>query len=147
VRRAYDFNDGIIRSPGSPMDDVCKALAHVAPFDVPVLLIGESGTGKELAAQALHYGSLRWDKPFVVENCGAMPDRLLESELFRAQAAFTGAIEDHVGLFERADGGFVFLDEIGEVSPAFQVKLLRGVAGREIRPLGHGRTRARSMCG
>ncbi|EGD60625.1 Helix-turn-helix, Fis-type protein [Novosphingobium nitrogenifigens DSM 19370] len=142
VRRAYDFNDGIIRSPGSPMDDVCKALAQVAPFDVPVLLIGGSGTGKELAARALHYGSLRWDKPFVVENCGAMPDELLESELFgHKKGAFTGAIEDHVGLFERADGGTVFLDEIGEVSPAFQVKLLRVLQEGEIRPLGHGRTR------
>jgi two-component system response regulator HupR/HoxA len=142
VRRAYDVNDGIIRAPGSPMDEVCKALAQVAPFDVPVLLIGASGTGKELAARALHYGSLRWNKSFVVENCGALPDELLESELFgHKKGAFTGAIDDHVGLFERADGGTVFLDEIGEVSPAFQVKLLRVLQEGEVRPLGHGRTR------
>ncbi|NKI99532.1 sigma-54 dependent transcriptional regulator [Novosphingobium sp. SG707] len=142
VRRAYDFNDGIVRSAGSPMDDVCGALAQVAPFDVPVLLIGSSGTGKELAARALHYGSLRWNKAFVVENCGALPDELLESELFgHKKGAFTGAIDDHIGLFERADGGTVFLDEIGEVSPAFQVKLLRVLQEGEIRPLGHGRTR------
>jgi two-component system response regulator HupR/HoxA len=109
---------------------------------VPVLLIGSSGTGKELAARALHYGSLRWNKAFVVENCGALPDELLESELFgHKKGAFTGAIDDHIGLFERADGGTVFLDEIGEVSPAFQVKLLRVLQEGEIRPLGHGRTR------
>jgi len=142
VRRAYDVHDGIIRAPGSPMDTVCAALAQVAPFDVPVLLIGGSGTGKELASRALHYGSLRWNKPFVVENCGALPDELLESELFgHKRGAFTGAIDDHTGLFERADGGTVFLDEIGEVSPAFQVKLLRVLQEGEIRPLGHSRTR------
>jgi len=142
VRRAYDVHDGIVRAPGSPMDGVCDALAQVAPFDVPVLLIGGSGTGKELASRALHYGSLRWNKPFVVENCGALPDELLESELFgHKRGAFTGAIDDYTGLFERADGGTVFLDEIGEVSPAFQVKLLRVLQEGEIRPLGQGRTR------
>jgi len=142
LRRAYSLDDGIIRAPGSPMDAVCDSLAEVAPFDVPVLLFGGSGTGKELAARALHYGSLRWNKPFVVENCGALPDELLESELFgHKKGAFTGAIEDHVGLFERADGGTVFLDEIGEVSPAFQVKLLRVLQEGEIRPLGGTRTR------
>ncbi len=142
VRRAYGFDDGIVRAQGSPMDAVCSSLAQVAPFDVPVLLIGSSGTGKELAARALHYGSLRWNKPFVVENCGALPDELLESELFgHKKGAFTGAIDDHTGLFERADGGTVFLDEIGEVSPAFQVKLLRVLQEGEVRPLGHVRTR------
>ncbi|MEA1648448.1 sigma-54 dependent transcriptional regulator [Nitrospirillum sp. BR 11164] len=142
LRRAYSFDDGIVRAKGSPMDVVCGSLAQVAPFDVPVLLFGSSGTGKELAARALHYGSLRWNQPFVVENCGALPDELLESELFgHKKGAFTGAIEDHVGLFERADGGTVFLDEIGEVSPAFQVKLLRVLQEGEIRPLGGSRTR------
>lgn len=142
LRRAYDVDDGIVRAKGSPMDAVCDALRQVAPFDVPVLLFGASGTGKELAARALHYGSLRWNKPFVVENCGALPDELLESELFgHKKGAFTGAIEDHTGLFERADGGTVFLDEIGEVSPAFQVKLLRVLQEGEIRPLGGTRTR------
>ncbi|EHK54676.1 sigma-54-dependent transcriptional regulator [Allomesorhizobium alhagi] len=142
LKRDYDFNDGIIRSPTSPMNAVRDALKQVAPFDVPVLLIGASGTGKELAARALHYGSLRWNKPFVVENCGALPDQLLESELFgHKRGAFTGAVENHVGLFERANGGTVFLDEIGEVSPAFQVKLLRVLQESEIRPVGSGRTR------
>ena len=142
VRRAFAFDDGIVRSAGGPMDAACAALEQVAPFDVPVLLIGSSGTGKELAARALHYGSLRWNKPFVVENCGAFPDDLLESELFgHKRGAFTGAIDDHVGMFERADGGTVFLDEIGEVSPAFQVKLLRVLQEGDIRPLGHSRSR------
>lgn len=134
--------DGIIRTSDSSMNEVCEKIARVAPYDVSVLLIGESGTGKELAARKLHYNSLRWDKSFVVENCGALPDELLESELFGyKRGAFTGAVEDRVGLFERANGGTVFLDEIGEVSPAFQVKLLRVLQEGEIRPLGSGKTR------
>lgn len=142
LRRAYSDDDGIVRSKTSPMNAVCDKLHQVAPYDISVLLTGESGTGKELAARALHYNSLRWQKPFVVENCGALPDELLESELFGyKQGAFTGAIEDRTGLFERADGGTVFLDEIGEVSPAFQVKLLRVLQDGEVRPLGSGRTR------
>ena len=142
LRQAYDDNDGIVRADDSPMNAVCDKLHQVAPYDISVLLTGESGTGKELAARALHYKSLRWEKPFVVENCGALPDELLESELFGyKRGAFTGAIEDRTGLFERADGGTVFLDEIGELSPAFQVKLLRVLQDGEIRPLGSGRTR------
>ena len=142
LRKDYDFDDGIIRGKTSPMNDVCATLRQVAPYDVPMLLFGASGTGKELAARALHYGSLRWNKPFVVENCGALPDQLLESELFgHKRGAFTGAVEDHVGLFERANGGSVFLDEIGEVSPAFQVKLLRVLQEGEIRPVGSTKTR------
>jgi len=142
LRRAYADNDGIVRSKASPMNAICDKLHQVAPYDISVLLTGDSGTGKELAARALHYNSLRWEKPFVVENCGALPDELLESELFGyKQGAFTGATEDRTGLFERADGGTVFLDEIGEVSPAFQVKLLRVLQDGEIRPLGSGRTR------
>ena len=142
LRKDYDFDDGIIRRPDSPMNAVCASLRQVAPYDIPVVLTGESGTGKELAARALHYGSLRWNKPFVVENCGALPDQLLESELFgHKRGAFTGAVEDHQGLFERASGGTVFLDEIGEISPAFQVKLLRVLQEQEIRPLGGSKTR------
>ncbi len=142
LRQAYADNDGIVRADDSPMNAVCDKLHQVAPYDISVLLTGESGTGKELAARALHYKSLRWEKPFVVENCGALPDELLESELFGyKRGAFTGAIEDRTGLFERADGGTVFLDEIGELSPAFQVKLLRVLQNGEIRPLGSGRTR------
>ncbi len=135
-------DDGLVRSEQSCMNAVCDKLHRVAPYDVSVLLSGESGTGKELAARALHYNSLRWDKPFVVENCGALPDELLESELFGyKRGAFTGAVEDRVGLFERANGGTVFLDEIGDVSPAFQVKLLRVLQEGEVRPLGSGQTR------
>jgi two-component system response regulator HupR/HoxA len=142
LRQQYHYDDGIIRSSDSPLNTVCDALRQVAPYDISVLLMGESGTGKELAARALHYNSLRWNKPFVVENCAAMPDQLLESELFgHKRGAFTGAAEDHTGLFERADGGTVFLDEIGEVSPAFQVKLLRTLQEGEIRPVGSNRTR------
>lgn len=142
LRQNYRCEDGIVRSSDSCMNRVCEKILTVAPYDVSVLLTGESGTGKELAARALHYNSLRWDKPFVVENCGALPDELLESELFGyKRGAFTGAVEDRIGLFERANGGTVFLDEIGEVSPAFQVKLLRVLQEGEIRPLGSGRTR------
>ncbi|MGD9669228.1 MAG: sigma-54-dependent transcriptional regulator [Hyphomicrobiaceae bacterium] len=142
LKRAYDCDDGIVRTPESPMSAVCEILHQVAPYDIPIVLSGASGTGKELAARALHYRSLRWNKPFVVENCGALPDQLLESELFgHKRGAFTGAVEDHVGLFERANGGTVFLDEIGEVTPAFQVKLLRVLQESEIRPVGSGKSR------
>ncbi len=142
LKQHYQRDDGIVRDPDSPMNEVCDRVSRIAPYDVSVLIMGESGTGKELVARALHYNSLRWDKPFVVENCAAMPSELLESELFgHKRGAFTGAVEDHVGLFERADGGTVFLDEIGEVSPAFQVKLLRVLQEGEIRPVGRRQTR------
>ena len=137
LKARYDWDSGIVRGNDSPMNEVCTLIRNVAPFDINVLLTGESGTGKELCARALHYNSLRQDKPFVAENCGALPDELLESELFgHKRGAFTGAIEDRIGLFERADGGTIFLDEIGETSPAFQVKLLRVLQEGEIRPLG-----------
>lgn len=142
LHRTYRSDDGIVRAPDSSMNGICEKIHKVAPYDVSVLLAGESGTGKELAARALHYNSLRWDRPFVVENCGALPDELLESELFGyKRGAFTGAVEDRTGLFERATGGTVFLDEIGDVSAAFQVKLLRVLQEGEVRPLGSGRTR------
>jgi two-component system response regulator HupR/HoxA len=141
LKAQYQRDDGIIRATGSPMNEVCDRVARIAPYDISVLVTGESGTGKELIARALHYNSLRWNKPFVVENCAAMPGELLESELFgHKRGAFTGAIEDHIGLFQRADGGTVFLDEIGEVSPAFQVKLLRVLQEGEIRPVGSRQT-------
>ena len=134
--------EGIVRSPDSCMNRICEVVKQVAPFDVSVLITGESGTGKELCARALHYNSLRQNEPFVAENCGALPDELLESELFgHKRGAFTGAVEDHVGLFESANGGTVFLDEIGDISPAFQLKLLRVLQEREIRPLGSARRR------
>ncbi|QWG14603.1 sigma-54 dependent transcriptional regulator [Bradyrhizobium sediminis] len=142
LKAQYHSDDGIVRAADSPLNEVCERLLRVAPFDVSVLVSGESGTGKELVARALHYNSLRWNKPFVVENCAAMPDELLESELFgHKRGAFTGAVEDHTGLFERADGGTVFLDEIGEISPAFQAKLLRVLQEGEIRPVGRGASR------
>jgi two-component system, NtrC family, response regulator HupR/HoxA len=134
--------DAIVRSHGGPLDAVCDLVERVAPYDIPVLLTGESGTGKELFARALHYNSHRADKPFVAENCGAMPDQLLESELFgHKKGAFTGAVNDRIGLFEQADGGTIFLDEIGEVSRTFQVKLLRVLQEGELRPLGSNQRR------
>ena len=137
LKSRYDWDAGIVRSPDSCMNAICDTIRTVAAFDVNVLLMGESGTGKELCARALHYNSLRQDKVFVAENCGALPDELLESELFgHKRGAFTGAIEDRVGLFELANGGTIFLDEIGDTSPAFQVKLLRVLQENEIRPLG-----------
>ena len=132
--------DRLIRTPTSPLNAVCELAGRVAPHDVSVLVTGESGTGKELLARAIHYGSSRGDKAFVVENCGALPDQLLESELFgHKRGAFTGAYEDRIGLFQQADGGTIFLDEIGETSPAFQVKLLRVLQEGEVRPLGSPR--------
>jgi two-component system response regulator HupR/HoxA len=136
VRRAYGL-DRIVRCPDSRLNPVCEQVLRVAPYNITVLLTGESGTGKELFARAIHYNSPRADAPFLAENCGAMPDELLESELFgHRKGAFTGASESRTGLFEQASGGTVLLDEIGDVSPAFQVKLLRVLQEGEIRPLG-----------
>jgi two-component system response regulator HupR/HoxA len=132
----------IIRAPGSPMSAICAAAARIAGFDVPALILGETGTGKELLARAMHGVSRRSDRPFHALNCGAIPDELLESELFgHRRGAFTGAHADRVGLLEQADRGTVFLDEIGETSPAFQVKLLRFLQEGEIRPVGSNETR------
>jgi two-component system response regulator HupR/HoxA len=116
-------------------------VGRVAPFDLSIMVTGESGTGKEMIARAIHYESRRASKAFITENCGALPDTLLESELFGyKRGAFTGAVEDRVGLFQQADGGTLFLDEIGETSPAFQVKLLRVLQEGEFRPLGSNRS-------
>ncbi|MFZ5512321.1 MAG: sigma-54-dependent transcriptional regulator [Pseudomonadota bacterium] len=140
VRREFD-TDRLVRAPQSPMNRLCELVERIAPYDIPVLIMGESGTGKELLARAMHYRSYRADKAFVVENCGALPDTLLESELFgHKRGSYTGAFEDRVGLFQQADGGTIFLDEIGETSPTFQVKLLRALQEGEIRPVGSSRT-------
>ncbi|MEH6471433.1 MAG: sigma-54 dependent transcriptional regulator [Halopseudomonas sp.] len=134
--------DRIRRSSDSPLNATCDQLGCIAPFDLSVLIAGESGTGKELFSRALHYSSARAEKPFVSENCGAMHDELLSSELFgHKKGSFTGAITDHIGLFEQAHGGTIFLDEIGDISPSFQVKLLRVLQEGEVRPLGAGQKR------
>ncbi len=132
--------DRLTRSPDSPLNEVCALAQKIAGHDLSVLITGESGTGKELLARAIHYASARAERPFVVENCGAMPDTLLESELFgHKRGAFTGATDSHIGLFQQADGGTLFLDEIGETSAAFQVKLLRVLQEGEVRPVGSPR--------
>jgi len=117
--------------------DVMKRVRDYAATDFPVLITGESGTGKDLVATALHNLSSRKEKPFVVQNCSAIPDTLLESELFGyKKGAFTGATEDKIGLLKAADGGTVFLDEIGDMSLRLQSRLLRVIQNNEIKPLG-----------
>ena len=121
--------------------EVMKQVGRVAATNLSVLLTGESGTGKELVASALHRRSLRAEKPFVAINCGAIPAELIESELFgHVKGSFTGAERDRRGLWEEADGGTVFLDEITETTPAFQVKLLRALQEGEIRRVGSNQT-------
>jgi two-component system response regulator HupR/HoxA len=139
ARSVFDF-DRIERASNSPLNAVCGVAERVARYDLSVLVLGESGSGKELIARAIHYASPRAGGPFVVENCAAIPDTLLESELFgHKRGSFTGAYEDRPGLFQRANGGTVFLDEIGETSPAFQVRVLRVLQEGEVRPVGAAR--------
>jgi len=125
----------ITRSP--QMENLLGQAKLVAATDASVFIQGESGTGKELLARAIHQASPRHSKPFVAINCGAIPESLLESELFgHSKGAFTGATKSHVGLFQSADGGTLFLDEIGDMPLALQVKVLRALQERSIRPVG-----------
>ena len=121
--------------------DVMKKVRDYASTDFPVLITGESGTGKDLIATALHSLSSRRHEPFIVQNCSAIPDTLLESELFgHKKGAFTDAIEDKIGILKAADGGTVFLDEIGDMSLHLQARLLRVIQNSEIKPLGETKT-------
>ncbi|WP_186006015.1 two-component system response regulator GlrR [Klebsiella michiganensis] len=128
----------VTRSP--LMERLLEQAGMVAQSDVSVLINGQSGAGKEIVAQAIHNASPRRDKPFVAINCGALPEQLLESELFgHARGAFTGAVSNREGLFQAAEGGTLFLDEIGDMPVALQVKLLRVLQERKVRPLGSNR--------
>ncbi|MCK5543500.1 MAG: sigma-54-dependent Fis family transcriptional regulator [Desulfobacterales bacterium] len=129
------FNKIIGKSPGMLL--IFEKIVQIADTQTNVLITGESGTGKELIAKAIHDQSNRADKPFVVVNCGGIPDNLMESEFFgHVKGAFTGAITNKIGLFEAADKGTIFLDEIGELSPLLQVKLLRAVQETVVKPVG-----------
>ncbi|MCC7343524.1 MAG: sigma-54-dependent Fis family transcriptional regulator [Deltaproteobacteria bacterium] len=135
----YSYGDIVGLTP--EMMRVFHLLDHVTDTPIPVWIMGESGTGKELIARCLHFNSRRKDKPFIVVNCSAIPDSLLESELFgHKRGAFTHADRDRIGLFEQATGGTLFLDEVGDMSMAMQVKLLRVLQDGEIRPVGANRS-------
>ncbi len=137
-KEKYHFDNIIGRSQA--VREVLGRVVRVAPTDAIVLITGESGTGKELIARAVHANSRRAGKPFVTVNCAAISETLLESELFgHARGAFTGAVSARKGLFEEADGGTFFFDEIAETTPSFQAKLLRAIQEGEIRRVGENR--------
>lgn len=136
---AYSFTDIIAQS--DVMQTIFKTITKIADYKTTVLITGESGTGKELIAKAIHQNSSRRNMPMIDVNCGGIPETLLESELFgHAKGAFTDAYKVRKGLFEEADKGTLFLDEMGELPLALQVKLLRALQEEEIRPLGDSRT-------
>lgn len=140
IRESYEFDKLVFASDA--MLEVCNLARKAAATDLPVLIEGETGTGKELLARAVHGFSQHKTFPFLAQNCGALPDELLQSELFgHKRGAFTGAISDRLGLFVAADGGTVFLDEVSEVSPSFQVSLLRFLQEGEVKPLGSEKSR------
>jgi two-component system response regulator AtoC len=139
VQKEYSFKN--IISKNEKMLNIFEVIKKVAPYKSTILITGESGTGKELIARALHYNSDRSQCPFIPVNCGAIPENLLESELFgHIKGAFTDAIRTKKGLFEEADGGTLFLDEIGELPPQLQVKLLRVLQDGEIRKVGESKS-------
>jgi two-component system response regulator AtoC len=139
VKKEYSFEN--IISKNKQMQKIFEVITKVAQYKSTILITGESGTGKELVARALHYNTDRAQNPFVAVNCGAIPENLLESELFgHAKGAFTDAIRTKKGLFEEADGGTLFLDEIGELPPQLQVKLLRVLQEGEIRRIGESKS-------
>ena len=136
-----DCFEGMVGA-GSLMRQVFGVLKRIAPTNLTVLITGETGTGKELASRAVHSCSKRSEKPFVVFDCGAVPKNLIESELFgHIKGSFTGAIEDRPGVFEQADGGTIFLDEIAELPMELQPKLLRVLEQREVRRVGGSQTK------
>ena len=135
VRKKFEFNNIIGKS--KKMQEIFSLIEKVAPGNSTVIIYGGSGTGKELVAKAIHYHSPRADKPFIPFNCGAIPETLVESELFgHTKGAFTGAIQAKRGLFEEADGGTLFLDEISTILPSAQVKLLRVLQEKELMKVG-----------
>jgi DNA-binding NtrC family response regulator len=135
IKKKYQFSQIVGASP--KMQEVFKMIERVADTDSTILILGESGTGKELVAKALHYNSRRQFAPFVPINCSALPENLLESELFgHRKGAFTGAISDKEGLFQEANGGTIFLDEIGSMPPLLQSRLLRVLQEKEVRRVG-----------
>jgi two-component system, NtrC family, response regulator AtoC len=142
LKEVVNRRDGLPNIVGQSAEirEVLAVITRVAASDSPVLVQGESGTGKELVARSIHLQSPRTARPFVSINCGALPDTLLESELFgHKKGAFSGAIASRIGLFEAAHGGTLFLDEIGEMSPAMQVRLLRVLDSGEVRRVGEER--------
>ncbi len=141
IEGSFRFGRMVAKSPR--MRQVFQLAQRASQYDTTVLVSGESGTGKELVAQGIHAAGKRSRMPFVTVNCGGIPENLLESELFGfRKGAFTGADRDRKGLFEEADGGTIFLDEIGEMPLSLQVKLLRVLQEREVRPIGDAKTRA-----